>query len=66
MANTIAGNAPLTIALVKASAREITKPEGAADHAKLLKMQDACTSSADFKEGRTAFMEKRKPKFQGK
>lgn len=66
MANAIAENAPLTIALVKASAREITRPEGAPDHAKLKTMSDACFSSADFKEGRTAFMEKRKPKFQGK
>jgi enoyl-CoA hydratase len=66
MANAIAGNAPLTIALVKASAREITRAEGAPDHAKLKRMSDACFSSADFKEGRTAFMEKRKPKFQGK
>ena len=66
MAGAIADNAPLTIALVKASAREITRPDGAPDHAKLKKMSDACFSSADFKEGRTAFMEKRKPKFQGK
>jgi enoyl-CoA hydratase len=66
MASAIAENAPLTIALVKASAREITRPEGAPDHAKLKALSDACFSSADFKEGRTAFMEKRKPKFQGK
>ena len=65
MAAAIAENAPLTIALVKASAREITRPDGEPDHAKLKRMSDACFSSADFKEGRTAFMEKRKPKFQG-
>ena len=66
MAGAIADNAPLTIALVKASAREITRPDGAPDHAKLKRMSDTCFSSADFKEGRTAFMEKRKPRFQGK
>jgi enoyl-CoA hydratase len=66
LASAIAENAPLTIALVKASALEITRPDGVPDHAKLKRMSDACFSSADFKEGRTAFMEKRKPKFQGK
>ena len=66
MAAAIADNAPLTIALVKASAREITRTEGAVDHDKLKTMSNACFSSADFKEGRTAFMEKRKPRFQGK
>ena len=66
LAATIAGNAPLTVALVKASAREITKVTGERDHARLKAMADACMESADYKEGRTAFMEKRKPRFQGK
>ena len=56
-------NAPLTIGLAKAAAREIAKPESKQDHAKLEKMAEACFDSDDFKEGRRAFMEKRKPDF---
>ncbi len=62
----ISQNAPLTIALAKAAAREIAKPESKQDHRKLEKMAEACFDSDDFKEGRRAFMEKRKPAFKGK
>ncbi|MGE0580270.1 MAG: enoyl-CoA hydratase, partial [Reyranella sp.] len=62
----IAQNAPLTIGLAKAAAREIAKPESQQDHARLAKLAQACFDSEDYKEGRRAFMEKRKPVFQGR
>src|SRR5689334_5262692 len=64
--NAISQNAPLTIALAKAAAREIAKPESKQDHKKLEAMTKACFDSEDYQEGRRAFMEKRKPAFRGK
>lgn len=65
-AATVAGNAPLTVAAIKQIAVELMKPEAQRDLATCKKMVEACFVSQDFIEGRTAFMEKRKPQFKGK
>lgn len=65
-ANTISINAPLTIAAVKRALIEYHKDPGERDLARCQKMIDDCFASEDYKEGQTAFMEKRKPVFKGR
>ena len=65
-ANTIANNAPLTIAAVKRSLIEFLKDPADRDMEQCQQMVDACYESADYKEGQAAFMEKRKPQFKGR
>jgi enoyl-CoA hydratase/carnithine racemase len=65
-AATVADNAPLTIAAVKLSAIEALKPESERDLKRADEAVARCFTSADYVEGRTAFMEKRKPKFTGR
>jgi enoyl-CoA hydratase/carnithine racemase len=65
-AKTIAGNAPLTLASVKASLIEYGKEPAKRDLDKLQKMVDVCYRSEDYKEGQAAFAEKRKPVFKGR
>ncbi len=65
-AGTIAGNAPLTIASIKRALIEYLKDPAQRDLALCQKMVDDCYKSEDYKEGRTAFMEKRKPVFKGR
>jgi enoyl-CoA hydratase/carnithine racemase len=64
-AETIAGNAPLTIKAVKATIGEMMKDESRRDLQRIAAAVDACFKSRDYVEGRKAFMEKRKPVFTG-
>ncbi len=63
---TLINNAPLSIRASKIVIEELGKDEGARDMALVQRVTRECFDSADFKEGRTAFMEKRKPVWQGK
>ncbi|HEY5898972.1 MAG TPA: enoyl-CoA hydratase [Burkholderiales bacterium] len=60
----IAANAPLTMRAAKRIIREVTA--GSYDAAACAAWVKECFDSEDYKEGRRAFMEKRKPVFQGK
>lgn len=62
----MAVNAPLTIRAAKAITAEILKPSPELDMALCQQLIRGCFDSADYAEGRKAFMEKRKPVFVGK
>jgi enoyl-CoA hydratase len=64
-AETIAGNAPLTVNAVKFIVGESVKDPDKRDLARADALVQACFNSKDYVEGRTAFMEKRKPVFTG-
>ena len=65
LAATIAGNAPLTLRAVKTSVREALKDPGERDIPACEDLVRRCFESADYQEGRRAFMEKRRPVFKG-
>jgi enoyl-CoA hydratase/carnithine racemase len=64
-ATMIGANAPLTVRAAKIAAREALRDPDKRRLADVEAAVAACFDSADFKEGRTAFMEKRTPQFRG-
>lgn len=63
---TLCDNAPLSIRNTKTILEEYVKASGSPDEGRMHAAIERCAKSADYVEGRRAFMEKRKPRFTGK
>lgn len=59
-------NAPLTMAAAKFAIRQTGLDPAVRDLDQVDRMIEACFNSEDYREGRKAFMEKRKPNFTGR
>jgi len=66
LAAKIASKSPMTVQSVKLIVRNIHADPGARDLDACARSVEACFASEDYTEGRTAFMEKRKPQFRGR
>lgn len=65
LASQIGNNAPLTVKAMKYIATQVLSEPQHRDLDHCDELVDACFTSDDYKEGRTAFMEKRAPQFKG-
>jgi len=66
LARTIADNAPLSIAASKRTINEVLKDPADRDMDAVRRAGASCFDSADYKEGRSAFLEKRRAAFTGR
>jgi enoyl-CoA hydratase len=66
IARNISGNAPLAIQAAKITIAQVMKDPDKRDMNAIKAIGTACMDSEDFREGRRAFMDKRKPQFKGK
>ena len=65
LAATMAANAPLSLTTNKLTVKSVLRDPADRDMEALRAAMAACFDSADYREGRRAFMEKRKPAFTG-
>ncbi|MEY5003364.1 MAG: hypothetical protein RL678_1173 [Pseudomonadota bacterium] len=65
-AKTLASNAPLSISGAKGMLNALAMGDGALDPVQAEQWIDAAADSEDYREGRLAFVEKRKPVFTGR